>query len=281
MPRRTVVVVGLTLGAGLLALPRDAAATENVNACADAYELTQSAQKSGRLFDARIDARLCAAKCPPPLSSDCHAWEARITSQIPSFVVRARGADGSPLTVDVQVDGAQAVFTETGSIEAEPGPRRLVLRHAGARVETRVDLVAGVRNQPVDVTIAETPAPVLLPLATAERGPEAHPRPIRRLAVGRRWSRHRDVRSWRGGIHVGRGIRRPTLRELRAAMHPGTGGGRRAAVGHRRGAHGRGRRPFPYRSALARTRAGRAPVRARAGRTCIRASGLDGARVAF
>jgi hypothetical protein len=175
MSRRTIAVGGLTLGASLLARPAHVLAAENADACADAYELTQSEQRSGRLIDARRDARLCAAQCPPRLAKDCNAWETRIAAQIPSFVVRARGADGSPLTVDVQVDGLPAAFTETGSIEAEPGPHRLVLRHSGARVETHVDLVAGVRNQLVQVTMADMPP---APLVSPEQAPGPHHSPI-------------------------------------------------------------------------------------------------------
>jgi hypothetical protein len=145
----------VTLG-GLLLLPRHAPAAENADACADAYELTQSEERSGRLFAARKDARVCAAKCPARLASDCNAWETRITAQIPSFVVQARGADGAPVAVNVELDGAPATLMETGSIEAEPGPHRLVLIHLGVRVEAHVDLVAGVRNQVVRVTVADT-----------------------------------------------------------------------------------------------------------------------------
>ncbi len=157
MSFRTMAVVWLSLGAVLLARPKHVSAAENADACADAYEITQSEQRSSRLLDARRDARICASKCPRRLARDCNAWEARITAQIPSFLVQARGADGASLAVDVQVDGVPAAFTETGSIEAEPGLHHIVVTRSGARVEARVDLVAGVRNQLVQVTIADTP----------------------------------------------------------------------------------------------------------------------------
>jgi hypothetical protein len=180
------IVVWLILGASLFARPKRVSAAENADACADAYELTQSAQRSGRLFEARSDARLCAAKCPPRLAKDCNAWETQITAQIPSFVVRARGADGAPIAVDVLIDGAPAAFTETGSIEVEPGPHGLVLFHSGVRFDAHVDLVAGVRNQLVEVTIADAPRPIHLPLSSLEPAPAPHNRaiPVWRWLVG-------------------------------------------------------------------------------------------------
>ncbi len=179
---RTLAFPGLHLAASLLALPWPAAAAENADACADAYELTQSELLSHRLLDARKDARICVATCPPRLADDCSAWETRITSHIPSFVVQARSAEGAPLAVDVQVDGAPAALTETGSIEAEPGPHRLVVRHSGVSVEAHVDLVAGVRNQLVEVTIPDTAAPVLPPSSAAAYRPP--PTPFWRWLVG-------------------------------------------------------------------------------------------------
>jgi hypothetical protein len=173
---RTISVVWLTLGASLLVYPKRVSAAEKADACADAYELTQSKQRSGQLFDARRDARLCVATCPPRLASDCSKWETRITAQIPSFVVQARSADGAPVAVDVLIDGVPAAFTETGSIEAGPGPHALVLVHSGVRVEARVDLVAGVRNQLVEVTIAGTPRPFLP--ALPEPAPAPHHRAV-------------------------------------------------------------------------------------------------------
>jgi hypothetical protein len=166
----------LILEATLLALPKHAAAAEDADACADAYELTQSAQRSGRLFEARKDARLCAAKCPSRLANDCNAWETRITAQIPSFVVQARGTNGAPLDVEVEVDGDPPMFTETGSIEAEPGPHRLVVRHSDLRVEARIDLVAGVRNQEVQVTVPD--AVVIVPQLAPAPAPIPHHRVI-------------------------------------------------------------------------------------------------------
>ncbi len=118
------------------------------------------------------------ATCPPRLASDCNAWERRITAQIPSFVVQARRADGAPVAVDVLIDGAPATFTETGSIEAGPGPHALVLVHAGVREEARVDLVAGVRNQLVQVTITGTPRPFVPPLSLSEPAPAPHRRAV-------------------------------------------------------------------------------------------------------
>jgi hypothetical protein len=149
---------------GVLATPAVAAAAENADRCADAYELTQSEQRAGRLFEARKNARVCAAACPRRLASDCSAWETRITAEIPSFVVHARGPQGAPLAVEVQVDGSPVMLTETGSIEAEPGPHRLWLRSSGRSVETHVELAPGVRNQLVEVTVADSP-PSVLPVA--------------------------------------------------------------------------------------------------------------------
>lgn len=155
---RTRVASWLTFTA-VVTVPELVIAAGKADECADAYELTQSEQQAGRLLLARRDARLCAAACPPSLASDCARWDSQIATQIPSFIVRARGADGSPLSVEVLVDGAPATFTDVGSIEAEPGPHRIVVRHAGTSVETPVELVAGVRNQPVEITIAEKPPP--------------------------------------------------------------------------------------------------------------------------
>jgi hypothetical protein len=178
---RTVAGFCLTFEA-LLALARPAASAENANACADAYELTQSEERAGQLLDARKDARLCAARCPRQLAKDCIEWEARISSRIPSFAVHAHGSDGAPLAVEVQVDGAAAVFTSTGSIEAEPGPHHLVLVHSGVPVEARVDLVAGARNQIVEVTIADTPpVPVV---SSSAREADHRPIPLWRWLVG-------------------------------------------------------------------------------------------------
>ncbi len=164
----------LTLGASL-GFARNAAAAENADACADAYELTQAQQKAGQLFEARKDARLCAARCPARLAKDCATWETKITAQIPSFVLHARGADGAPLAVDVQVDGAPPTYTQTGSIEAEPGPHRLLVRYGTTSVEEHVNLVAGLRNQLVELTIADS-APAVPPTAPPPDAP-APPRP--------------------------------------------------------------------------------------------------------
>lgn len=160
MPSRTRVAGWLTLMA-VVSGPELATAAGRADECADAYELTQSEQQAGRLLLARKDARLCAATCPPALASDCARWDSQIATQIPSFIVRARSADGAPLRVEVMVDGAPATLTDVGSIEAEPGRHRIVIRHAGTSVETPVELVAGVRNQPVEITIAEEPPPAV------------------------------------------------------------------------------------------------------------------------
>jgi hypothetical protein len=183
MSFRRIAVVWLTFGPMLLGHPKHVSAAENADACADAYENTQSEQRSSRLLDARRDARICAAKCPQSLARDCNAWETRITAQIPSFLVQARGVDGAPLAADVRIDGVPAALTETGAIEAEPGPHHLVVSHSGARVEARVDLVAGVRNQLVQVTIADTPP---ARRSSQEQEPAPHHRsvPVWRWFVG-------------------------------------------------------------------------------------------------
>jgi hypothetical protein len=178
MSSPTHALARITLGVSLLAAPRFASATENADECADAYELAQSEQLAGRLFNARKDARLCTAKCPKRLATDCASWETRITAQIPSFVVHARGADGAPLAVEVQVDGAPAAPTETGAIEAEPGPHRLSIRRGRATVEAHVNLVAGARNQLVELTIADAPAAAPVPAGAAAPGPADEPHPI-------------------------------------------------------------------------------------------------------
>jgi hypothetical protein len=172
----------LTVWLGVLATPALAAAAENADRCADAYELTQSEQRAGRLFDARKNARICAAKCPHSLAGDCSAWEKRISAQIPSFVVHARGADGVPLAVEVEVDGSLVAPTESGSIEAEPGLHRLLLRHAGRTAEAHVELAAGVRDQLVEVTIADSP-----PLAPAAPAPVPSPRPPDQRSSASTW----------------------------------------------------------------------------------------------
>lgn len=176
MPRHENVARSLTLIAVLM-VPELGDAAEKADKCADAYELTQSERQAERPLQARKDARLCATACPSALARDCTTWEAQLAEQIPSFIVRVRGADGAPLSVEVLVDGAAALFTDVGSIEAEPGPHRVVIHHAGTTVQTPVELVAGVRNQLVEITISETqPAPpasmpeaATKPLAPEER----------------------------------------------------------------------------------------------------------------
>jgi hypothetical protein len=178
---------GWLMVVAMLVTPHLGVAAGQADECADAYELTQSEQKAGRLLEARNDARLCATKCPAPLASDCSQWDTQITAQIPSFVVHARGASGAPLLVEVLVDGGAATFTDVGSIEAEPGPHRLLIRHAGTSMETSVQLVAGVRNQLVEVTIAETPPAVHASLSE----PPSAPRPLEEHAPpvpGWRWA---------------------------------------------------------------------------------------------
>jgi hypothetical protein len=81
--------------------------------------------------------------------------------------------DGAPLTVEVLVDGTPATFTDVGSIETDPGPHRLVVRHAGTSVEMPLELAPGVRNRVVEVTIADGPPPVSAPVPPTARAPDA------------------------------------------------------------------------------------------------------------
>ena len=150
MRRRAWTAAWMTLA--WLAPEGLARAADPADGCADAYELAQSERMAGRLLGARSEARLCAASCPRRLAADCAAWEAAIDLEIPSFLVEARGADGAPLAVEVQVDGATPTYAANGAIEAEPGLHRLSVRHLGTRVETGVTFVAGVRNQLVELT---------------------------------------------------------------------------------------------------------------------------------
>lgn len=148
------------------------AAGEEVNGCADTYELTQSEKMAGHLVNARRNARLCMGRCPARLARDCDAWEKNLAAEIPAFVVHAHDSNGLPVAVDVEVDGKPASVTELGTIEADPGPHALVLSHSGSRVEVHVDLTAGVRTQVVDVQIDEartTPPPLSGAFASTQR----------------------------------------------------------------------------------------------------------------
>jgi len=126
------------------------------NRCADAYEGAQRKRALGQLLAAREASSFCAqADCPELLRKDCRDWTSQLNDSLPSIVVDARAADGSPLAnLAIELDGATSLSADGRAYAVDPGRHELLLSGPGLRTrQQQITVLVGLREQIVRVTL--------------------------------------------------------------------------------------------------------------------------------
>ena len=161
-------------------IPRLASADEpsGRNACGRAYERAQRLRQAHQLKAARSELLVCSrAECPAWVRNDCVTWLGALEVAMPSIIVAARNADGTPRTdARVIIDGKTVMERLTpDAIPIDPGKHVLIVEAVGvARVSQQLTVREGERDRRITVTFESTdvapPAPVE-PVAPARPTP--------------------------------------------------------------------------------------------------------------
>jgi hypothetical protein len=158
-------------GAFLTSAP---ALADGAASCIDAAENGQTLRDAHKFLEARDQLRSCARdQCPPAVRRDCTKWLAEVESSLPTLVITAKDAHGSPVVdVTVTLDGEPLVTQLNGlAIAMNPGLHTLHFRSAeGVTLDQRVVVKEGERNQVVAVVL-DSPRP---PEPAPKAAPKAH-----------------------------------------------------------------------------------------------------------
>jgi hypothetical protein len=131
------------------------------DACLSTPVQAQTAQRAGKLVEARRLYESCARNvCPPEIVSDCSRWFSEVEAATPSVVLAARDPQhGDLLDARVSIDGAEAAPVTARAVALDPGAHHLVFQRPGAP-DVAVDVVLreGEKNRAVSATFGGSPA---------------------------------------------------------------------------------------------------------------------------
>jgi hypothetical protein len=191
------------LAAGALAAftSSEAGAGDSKKVCTDAYAQAQTLRDANKLKEAREQLRICSqATCKAFIVRECTAWLVEIESRVPSIVLSAKDAHGTPVTdVFVSMDGTPISQKLDGeSIEVDPGPHTFTfVASDGTKVEQSLAVLEGQKAQSVAVSIptAASAASVARPKAEQQTGKAPLPPPDF-------WTTQRAIGVATGGVGV-------------------------------------------------------------------------------
>jgi hypothetical protein len=173
MSRARVLAASFTLSfAGLLS---PSLARGDVQACLNAAEKGQKAQKAGKLREARDQFLICGAdSCPSLVRHDCNHWNGDIANALPTVVFGARDKQGRDLfDVTVSMDGEVLVKKLDGkSVTVDPGKHTFRFELSGLPAVTEpVVIKEGERSRSIAVTFDSPTPPPTPPVPTATATP--------------------------------------------------------------------------------------------------------------
>jgi hypothetical protein len=187
-------VAALGFAAASVGSLQDARA-EDRKSCDVAYDQAQTFRDQKKLMSAREQLLLCARPmCPASMAKDCVAWLAETERAIPSVVLVAID-DANAVVANVKGaidgDGPPRLLDGT-SWDVDPGPHTFTFVSPDhAKLDKRVLVVEGEKDQRVTVTFARAPAPVAaevpappLPSPAAPSPPASFPARAVGFAVG-------------------------------------------------------------------------------------------------
>jgi hypothetical protein len=132
-------------------------------ACGEAYELTQTLRRGGKLSDARKPAIVCSRDvCADFIRVDCARWLGEIDASLPTVVFTVRDAAGQETgAVRVSLDGKPWLDRLDGSARAiDPGEHHLRFEIDGApALDQTVQIREGEKNRALGVSFQTKPAP--------------------------------------------------------------------------------------------------------------------------
>ncbi len=154
---RSSFVVACAFSISFAGVPLQAQAqdeSEDVQACARAYEQAQVNRNAGKLTEAQEQLRLCVRDaCPDFVKSDCGQWLSEVAAEIPSVILAARDAEGKDL-IQVKVSTNDRVLTEAldgRAIDLDPGKYDLIFEFEGRRLDQTLVVSQGEKNRVVRV----------------------------------------------------------------------------------------------------------------------------------
>lgn len=145
------------------------ASAQNVKeTCADASERGQKLVDAHELLEARNAFIACAqASCPEAVRRDCQTQLDDVKKNVPSLIVRVKGADGSDVAQGaVSLDGVSIGVLDGQDLELDPGPHAIRIDLPdGHRFERRVIVAPGERSRDVifDARAPQSQAVALAP----------------------------------------------------------------------------------------------------------------------
>jgi hypothetical protein len=146
---------------------RGARASGDRDACVEAYEGAQQLRRVNDLVVARDALLRCEATCPVKFASDCSAWRREVESFLPSVLVSAQEADGTPVDIGALfVDGRRVDPPPKTPLWLAPGNHVLRVHSERGSGELTVSLRAEEHDRQIVVVV---------------RGPEAA-RPVTEAA---------------------------------------------------------------------------------------------------
>jgi hypothetical protein len=125
--------------------------------CAAAYEKAQEERQGAQLRAAREQLQICSnASCPLVVRNDCGRWQGEVERDIPTFVLRVKGA---PAGLRATLDGSRSVQPDQPT-ETDPGGHSVRVEAPGYEpVDQSLALRPGERSVPVVIELRERPAP--------------------------------------------------------------------------------------------------------------------------
>jgi hypothetical protein len=134
--------------------------SQQVQACAQAYEDAQVQRNKGQLKSAQDQLRICVQdECPDFVRTDCALWLSEVAAELPSVAFAAVDGQGRDLIeVKVSVDGQVVAESLDGrAIELDPGQHHVVFEYQGRKQEQTLLVRQGEKNRVVQVKMqAET-----------------------------------------------------------------------------------------------------------------------------
>lgn len=134
-----------------------AAQTDDVQACAEAYEQAQVTRNSGKLKESEESLRVCVRDvCPDFVKVDCGQWLSDVRREMPSVILMVTDGSGNEVTdVQVTLDGVVLSAALDGrSFEVNPGPHELTFERQGAKRSERVSIRQGEKNRVIKIELA-------------------------------------------------------------------------------------------------------------------------------
>jgi hypothetical protein len=154
----------------------------------DAAAKGQDLRDAHKLVGARDQFRICAADtCPSAIQADCANWLETTEKAIPSVVVTAKNGAGTDLVdVAVTVDGQPVAGKLDGQAwTLDPGTHAFHFEGNGAaKLDQRVVVVEGERNQRVNVVLLPAPARGSSSAPPTWRSHRVEPQRVIAVAVG-------------------------------------------------------------------------------------------------